>query len=203
MEITWADPSTLVPYAGNAKIHPPEQVDRIAESIRQFGWQQPIVVDQNNVVIIGHGRLFAADQLHLDKVPVVHADTLTEEQAQALRLADNKTNESTWDFSKLEQELAGLAIAGVDMTAFGFDDLEAQIDTPEVQEVETPEVPEEPKAKRGEIYRLGNHRLMCGDSTSREDVSALMGGATCRYGIHRPALRVSIRKQSSRQIQNA
>ena len=195
MEITWADPSTLVPYAGNAKIHPPEQVDRIAESIRQFGWQQPIVVDQNNVVIIGHGRLFAADQLHLDKVPVVHADTLTEEQAQALRLADNKTNESTWDFSKLEQELAGLAIAGVDMTAFGFDDLEAQIDTPEV--------PEEPKAKRGEIYRLGNHRLMCGDSTSREDVSALMGGATCRYGIHRPALRVSIRKQSSRQIQNA
>ena len=176
MEITWADPSTLVPYAGNAKIHPPEQVDRIAESIRQFGWQQPIVVDQNNVVIIGHGRLFAADQLHLDKVPVVHADTLTEEQAQALRLADNKTNESPWDFSKLEQELAGLAIAGVDMTAFGFDALEAQIDTPEVQEVETPEVPEEPKAKRGEIYRLGNHRLMCGDSTSREDVAALMGG---------------------------
>ena len=123
MEITWVDPAALIPYENNAKTHPPEQVKRIAESIKQFGWQQPIVVGRENVVIIGHGRLLAAKELLLDEVPVVCADTLTEEQAQALRLADNKTNESPWDFGKCEEELAALAIAGFDMTAFGFDDL--------------------------------------------------------------------------------
>lgn len=120
MNIKMVNPATLVPYENNTKAHPPEQVDRIAESIRQFGWQQPIVVDKNNVVIIGHGRLLAAQQLMLENVPVVCAEELTEEQAQALRLADNKTNESPWDFGKLEEELAALSIAGFDMTAFGF-----------------------------------------------------------------------------------
>lgn len=126
MEIKWESPAALIPYENNTKTHPPEQVDRIAESIKQFGWQQPIVVDKDNVVIIGHGRLLAAQQLLLDKVPVVCAEELTEEQAQALRLADNKTNESAWDFGKLEEELAALSIAGVDMTAFGFDELEKE-----------------------------------------------------------------------------
>ena len=126
MDITWRNPAELTPYENNTKTHPPEQVDRIAESIKQFGWQQPIVVDRENVVIIGHGRLLAAKQLMLDTVPVVCADTLTEEQAQALRLADNKTNESPWDFGKLEEELAALSIAGFDMGAFGFADLDGQ-----------------------------------------------------------------------------
>ena len=176
MEIVQKSPGDLIPYENNTKQHPPEQVDMIAESIRRFGFWQPIVVDRDNVVVIGHGRLMAAKKLMLDTVPVTYADTLTDEQIQALRLADNKTNESPWDFGKLEEELSALSIAGVDMTAFGFDDLEAQIDSDQVQEVETPEVPEEPKSKRGEIYRLGVHRLMCGDSTSREDIAALMGG---------------------------
>ena len=122
MEITYKKPAELTPYENNTKVHPPEQIDRIAESIKRFGFQQPIVVDRDNVVIIGHGRLLAAKQLLLDAVPVVCADELTEEQAQALRLADNKTNESPWDFGKLEEELAALSIAGVDMTVFGFDD---------------------------------------------------------------------------------
>lgn len=130
MEIIQIDPAALVPYENNTKTHPPEQVDRIAESIKRFGWQQPIVVDRDNVVIIGHGRLMAAKQLMLDTVPVVYADNLTEEEAQALRLADNKTNESPWDFGKLEEELAALSIAGIDMTAFGFDDLEKEVDSP-------------------------------------------------------------------------
>ena len=133
MEIIQIDPAALVPYENNTKVHPPEQVDRIAESIKRFGWQQPIVVDRDNVVIIGHGRLLAAKQLMLDTVPVVYADNLTEEEAQALRLADNKTNESPWDFGKLEEELAALSIAGIDMTAFGFDDLE-QLATPRASE---------------------------------------------------------------------
>lgn len=167
----------LIPYAKNAKQHPPEQVERIANSIKRFGWQQPIVVDKDNVVIIGHGRLFAAKELLLDTVPVVYADNLTEDEVNALRLADNKTNESAWDFSALEEELAALDIAGIDMTQFGFDDLSAIGGaTSEIIEDEPPEIPEEPKAKRGEIYQLGDHRLMCGDSTSVDDIQTLLDG---------------------------
>ena len=129
MNITWVAPDTLIPYPGNAKQHPPEQLDHIANSIKRFGWQQPIVVDKNNVVVIGHGRLAAAQQLFLESVPVVVADNLTDEEINALRLADNKTNESGWDFGKLEEELAALAIEGIDMTQFGFDEMESKLQT--------------------------------------------------------------------------
>ena len=123
MNIEWMKPGDLTPYPANAKLHPPAQVEHIANSIKAFGWQQPIVVDSENVVIIGPGRLMAAKQLMLDKVPVVKADNLTEDQVNALRLADNKTNESEWDFGKLEEELAALDITGIDMSQFGFEDL--------------------------------------------------------------------------------
>ena len=177
MEVKYVSPAELIPYAKNAKQHPPEQVERIANSIKRFGWQQPIVVDRDNVVIIGHGRLFAAKELMLDSVPVVYADNLTEDEVNALRLADNKTNESAWDFSALEEELAALDIAGIDMTQFGFDDLSAIGGaTSEITEDEPPEPKKEPKSKRGEIYRLGNHFVMCGDSTNPEDVEKLMNG---------------------------
>lgn len=125
MKIVYLSPDELIPYEKNAKTHPPEQVEHIANSIMKFGWQQPIVVDRNNVVIIGHGRLIAAKELMLDSVPVVYADNLTEDEVNALRLADNKTNESAWDFSALEEELAALDIAGIDMTQFGFENLNA------------------------------------------------------------------------------
>ena len=123
MKVEYLKPGELYPYPANAKIHSPEQVKRIANSIKVFGWQQPIVIDRDNVVIIGHGRLFAAQELHLDSVPVVRADDLTEDQVKALRLADNKLNESPYDFSKLEEELAALDIAGFDMEQFGFEDI--------------------------------------------------------------------------------
>ena len=129
MNITWVAPDTLIPYPGNAKQHPPEQVEHIANSIKRFGWQQPIVVDKGRVVVIGHGRLAAAKELRLDTVPVVVADSLSDEEINALRLADNKTNESAWDFDKLEEELAALAIDGIDMTQFGFEDLENSLST--------------------------------------------------------------------------
>ena len=121
MKVEYLSPGELYPYPQNAKIHTPEQIKRIANSIREFGFQQPIVVDKDNVVIIGHGRLFAAQELMLDSVPVVRADDLTEDQVKALRLADNKLNESPYDFSKLETELAELDIAGFDMEQFGFE----------------------------------------------------------------------------------
>ena len=96
-------------------------MDHIANSIKRFGFQQPIVIDKNKVVIIGHGRLMAAKQLKLEKVPVVLAEDLSEEDVKALRLADNKTNESDWLSDLLDEELAELAIDGIDMTQFGFD----------------------------------------------------------------------------------
>ena len=145
MEIIQIDPAALVPYENNTKTHPPEQVDRIAESIKRFGWWQPIVIDRDNVVIVGHGRLAAAKQLMLDKVPVVYADTLTPEMVQAYRLADNKTNESPWDFAKLEEELAALAIEGVDMTNFGFDDLAGDDAPKERQDI---------SEKTGDVYQI-------------------------------------------------
>jgi len=120
LKIEYISPDELIPYSGNAKMHPPDQVDHIANSIKAFGWKQPIVCDHDKVVIIGHGRLMAAKQLMLDNVPVVFADDLTPEQVDALRLADNKTNESEWDFDSLEKELAALDIAGIDMEQFGF-----------------------------------------------------------------------------------
>lgn len=123
--IEWMSPEELVPYEKNAKLHPADQIDRIANAIKSFGWTQPIVIDKDHVVVIGHGRLLAAKQLLLEKVPVIMCDDLNEEQIKALRLADNKTNESPWDFSLLEQELAELAIDDIDMTQFGFDDPES------------------------------------------------------------------------------
>lgn len=178
MNVEWINPALLIPYPGNAKQHPPEQVDHIANSIKRFGWQQPIVVDSANVVVIGHGRLMAAKQLMLDSVPVIYADKLTDEEINALRLADNKTNESGWDFDRLEQELAQLAIDGIDMTAFGFDDLQGELPAEDTAEPETPDLPTEPKAKLGDMYKLGNHVLLCGDSTSVDNLRKLTGGAS-------------------------
>ena len=130
-QVSWLSPDELIPYEMNAKMHPVEQVEHIANSIKTFGWTQPIVVDKDNVVVIGHGRLMAAKKLMLDKVPVVCRDDLTEEQINACRLADNKTNESEWDFGKLEEELAALDIAGIDMSQFGFDQMSADLEQEE------------------------------------------------------------------------
>lgn len=124
MLVTMMDLSEVRPYEKNAKKHPDEQVEHIANSIREFGWQQPLVVDKDNVLVIGHGRLLAAKKLELKQVPVVRADDLTPEQISALRLADNKTNESGWDVDLLEVELEG--ISEIDMSMFGFKDIELE-----------------------------------------------------------------------------
>lgn len=118
MNIQQISINDLKPYPQNAKKHPSEQVEHIANSIREFGFQQPIVVDKDNVVVIGHGRLLAAKKLNMDSVPCVRADDLTDEQIKALRLADNKTNESEWDFDLLDMELESIDI---DMEQFGFE----------------------------------------------------------------------------------
>lgn len=119
MQIEYVSIGSIKPYERNAKKHPDKQVEYIANSIKEFGWQQPIVVDKDGVVVIGHGRLLAAKKLGLNEVPCVYADNLTEEQIKALRLADNKTNESPWDFSLLDSELEN--IFDIDMSDFGFE----------------------------------------------------------------------------------
>lgn len=177
MDIVYLRPDELKPYKKNAKKHPDDQVEHIANSIREFGFRQPIVVDADNVVVIGHGRLLAAKKLGLDAVPVVRADDLTKAQIKALRLADNKTNESEWDFGLLDAELVDLAL-DFDMSDFGFDDIPVGVsDTTTAAEDDfDPDGPVEAKAKLGDIYKLGRHRLMCGSSTDEDNVAALMDG---------------------------
>lgn len=165
---------TLKEYENNPRNND-AAVDAVAESIERFGFKVPIVVDRNNVIVAGHTRLKAAKRLGLETVPCIVADDLTEEQVKAFRLADNKTAElAEWDFEKLETELADLAALGVEMDGFGFDEFEN--DPPEIEEDEIPEIDEEnePITKRGQIWKLGDHYLMCGDATNAEDVDKLM-----------------------------
>lgn len=119
MQILDIDINSIIPYEQNAKTHPAEQIGHIANSIREFGFRQPLVIDKDNVLVIGHGRLAAAKRLGYETVPCVRADDLTESQIKALRLADNKTNESAWDIDFLDLEIAD--ITDIDMAQFGFD----------------------------------------------------------------------------------
>lgn len=154
MKVVYMDPGELVPYEKNAKQHPQKQIDHIANSIKRFGWQQPIVIDKNRVVIIGHGRLLAAKQLMLDKVPVVVDEDLSEADVKALRLADNKLNESEWIGNLLDEELAGLAIDGIDMSQFGFmaDDIDGISSNPYTGKVNIPQY--EPVGEETSISEL-------------------------------------------------
>lgn len=164
----------LIPYDNNPRKND-MAVEQVANSIKSFGFKVPIIVDKDNVIVAGHTRLKAAKKLGLQTVPVIRADDLTEEQIKAFRLADNKVAElAEWDFDKLEAELLALTI---DMTDFGFEDLSGEEDVDVVEDDYDEELPEEPKAKIGDIYQLGNHRIMCGDSTSASDVQKLMDGS--------------------------
>ena len=164
----------IVPYAKNAKKHDNRQINNVAESIKQYGFVQPIVIDRDGVIVIGHCRALAAKKLGMKEVPCVCVDDLTPEQVNALRIVDNKSNESEWDYDLLADELAELDLSDFDFD-FGIEDEEEET---EIVEDEAPEVDEdaEPITKLGDIWQLGRHRLMCGDSTSIEDVEKLMGG---------------------------
>lgn len=175
--------SELTPYPGNAKKHDKKQIANVAESIRQYGFVQPIVVDRDDVIIIGHCRALAAKKLGMDEVPCVSMDDLTPEQVNALRLVDNKSNESDWDFDLLAEELSGL-----DLSAFDFDWGLPEDQTEYVVEDEAPEVDEEsePITKMGDIWQLGRHRLMCGSSLAQADIDKLLDGAKCELTFTDP-----------------
>lgn len=162
--------SSIRPYDKNAKKHPEKQVKQVADSIREFGFNQPIVVDKRGVIIVGHGRYEAAKLLGLTEVPTIEVD-LTEEQAKAYRLADNKLNESEWDMGLVIEELKGLSAEMLDLTGFDSDLI---IETDEKDDVIPEDAPS--VAKLGDLWALGRHRLLCGDSTEKEAVERLVGG---------------------------
>lgn len=174
MQIITKKLSDLRPYARNPRKND-QAVDAVANSIREFGFKVPIVIDKNGEIIAGHTRLKAAKKLKMKEIPCIVADDLTEEQIRAFRIADNKVGElADWDFEALNIELD--EITDIDMEQFGFD-LDIPGEEREVVEDDfdaTP--PEEPVARFGQIYKLGRHRLMCGDSTDPECVKKLMDG---------------------------
>lgn len=177
MEIINKKVDELIPYINNPR-HNEQAIDALASSIKNFGFKVPIVVDKNSEIVTGHTRLKAAKKLGLEEVPVLIADDLTEEQVKAFRLADNKVGElATWDEEALQVELDALLSEEVDMSEYGFTEEDFQEVENQVDEDDYDEgIPEEPQTKYGEIYQLGNHRLMVGDSTNEEDVAKLMDG---------------------------
>lgn len=171
--------SSLKPYERNAKLHPAEQIERLKESIREFGFISPCLIDSENNIIAGHGRVEAAKSLGLESVPCVYVEGLTDAQRRAYILADNRLTEmGGWDMDIVSQEVEWLRSEGfnIDVTGFTADDiLFDEIDFGLDEEPE-PEPPAEAITKTGDIWQLGHHRLICGDSTKPEDLASLMHG---------------------------
>lgn len=183
LEIKKVSVEKLIPYVRNSRTHSDAQVAQIAASIKEFGWTNPILVDGENGIIAGHGRLLAARKLGAKEVPVIELSHLTESQKRAYVIADNQlAMNAGWDTSMLTLELADLKESEFDLDLIGFDakELEKLLEPEQVEgltdEDAVPDAPEEPKTKLGDIYQLGNHRLMCGDSTSIDAVEKLMDG---------------------------
>ena len=180
-----------------------EAVGPVAESIKEFGFKCPIILDKNNVIVAGHTRYKAAKRLKLKEVPCIVADDLTEEQIKAFRLADNKVGEiAEWDFDLLNMELESISF---DMSSFGFNILneeEKEIEEDEYDLEEKLKNIEEPKSKYGDIYQLGKHRLMCGDSTKIEDVEKLMNGVKVDLLITDPPYNVNYEGGNGLKIKN-
>lgn len=189
----------IKPYENNPRKND-DAVDEVAASIKAFGFKNPIIVDKNLVIIAGHTRLKAAIKLDLTMVPVIVADDLSEDQANGLRLADNKTAEiAKWDKKKLNEELKLInwELLGIEMTDVGFDDIFAS----EFQEVvdddfdEGQYLSDEPYSQQGDVYVLNDHRVMCGDSTNPEQVKVLMNGKLADMVFTDPPYNVAIGKR--------
>jgi len=184
LNIEKLDISLLIPYARNARTHSDEQIAQIAGSIKEFGFNNPVLIDKDNGVIAGHGRLAAARKLNLKEVPCIRLEHLTETQRKAYILADNRIAlNSGWETDLLSLELSELLDGGVNLESLGFDsdEIDALLNKTEeteglTDEDDVPEAPPEPVTKPGDIWVLGKHRLMCGDSTSVDAVDKLMAG---------------------------
>lgn len=206
MEIELRKFSEIKPYPGNPRDND-DAVDAVAESIRTYGWRSPIVVDADGVIICGHTRYKAAMKLGLETVPVHVARDLTPEQVRAYRIADNKTAElADWNYDLLPIELAAIRDDGTDLALLGFDaDELAMILDPGITEGltdpdEIPAPPDEATTKPGDLWVLGNHRLLCGDSSKPEDVDRLLDGASIHLVNTDPPYNVKVEPRSNNAI---
>lgn len=204
-KIVMVEVKSIVPYEDNAR-HNDDAVKYVMENIKQFGFAVPIILDKDNVVIAGHARLKAAKKMKLKEVPCVIADYLNENQVRAMRLSENKSHEfATWDLDLMEAELA--KITGVDLLALGFEgyeDLEFSADYQNETEESLEEIMESEECivTKGDIWRLGKHRLMCGDSTKREDIEALMDGEMADLVVTDPPYNVNYVGMNEMTIEN-
>ena len=191
----------LQPYENNAKLHPPEQIEKLRRSFREFGMIVPVGIDSQDRVIYGHGRLLAAQAEGWTEVPTVTVEDLTEEQRAAFVHADNLLGETGYDTEILRSEAQALQAAGFDVSLIGFDaagiklqTVEAQLQ--EIQEADDTEANPEPRVKRGELWKLGDHVLMCGDAANKAEMSRLLDASTPpQFCIYRSTLRCSNRRQ--------
>ena len=173
MQVIDIEIKELKPYPKNARLHPKKQIDLLAKNIEKFGFTSPILIDEKNEIIAGHGRLMAMKQLGKETVPCVQIKGLTEEEIKTLRLSDNQiASMGGWDMNLAIEELKGLSIPMLDLTGFDKD----LIISSDERDDEVPSIPDTPRSKLGDLYELGNHHLLCGDSTKREDVERLMNG---------------------------
>ena len=202
----------LIPYARNAKIHGSQQIKKLKSSILEFGFLTPCLIDKDFNLIAGHGRVMAAKELNISKVPCVFVEGLSEEQRKAYILADNRLGElGDWDMDLVSEELEALHKSGFDLelTGFSFDDIKVEdidfSDLDEKAEEIEKSIPEESEVKPGTIWQLGEHRLMCGDSTKEEDVKKLMDGQLADLVITDPPYNIDYEgkgKKNKNKIKN-
>ena len=203
MKVEQWDVTTIRPYRRNPRVNH-DAVDAVARSIEQFGFRQPIVVDEKGVIIAGHTRFKAAKKLGLKTIPVHVAKGLTPAQAKAYRIADNQTsNLAEWDYELLPVEIGGLTKTDINLSVLGFPEGElAKLLEPEVKEglTDPDDVPaprKKPMTKRGDLWTLGDHRLLSGDATCPDDVKRLMAGKKARMCFTDPPWNVAIGKDSN------
>jgi DNA modification methylase len=206
MKIELRKTSDIKPYANNPRVND-SAVDAVAASLKEFGFRQPVVVDTDGVIIVGHTRWKAAQKLGLEKVPVHVATDLTPAQIKAYRIADNQTNTlAKWDFDLLPIELHDLQNLEFDMNLLGFDQDElAKLLSGDLQEGlcdpdEVPEPPDEATTQPGDLWILGDHRLLCADSSKPEDVDRLLNGATIHLVNTDPPYNVKVEPRSNNAI---
>ncbi len=209
MQIKQVKVESLIPYARNSRTHSDAQVAQIAASIKEFGWTNPILVDGTNGIIAGHGRLLAARKLGYTEVPVIELENMTESQKKAYVIADNQlAMNAGWDASMLTLELGDLKEAGFSLDILGFDpkELDTLLEPEQVDgltdEDAVPDIPEEPVTKLGDIYQLGNHRLMCGDSCSISDMEKLCDGQPVDMWLTDPPYNVAYEGGTGLTIKN-
>lgn len=201
----------LIPYARNARTHSPAQITQIAASIKKFGFLAPVVIAEDNTILCGHGRFYAAQKLGLKKIPCVKESHLTDAQKRAYIIADNKLSiNAGWDDELLAVELSDLQGEGIDLSITGFDEKELAelFEDKSKSDVEddgydlSAALEKAAFVQRGDVWTVGRHRLMCGDATSADDVSALMSGKSANLLLTDPPYGVSFKSSSGLTIQN-